>query len=78
MSPKSLNHIVKANIVGLGVDPKTFGSHSLRAGGATEAATKGVDTYLIKRHGRWKSDAVYLYIHDTIKEKLKVSSALCL
>ena len=32
-----------------------------------------VKTHLIKRHGRWPSDAVYLYMVDDIHEKLGVS-----
>ena len=35
----------------LSMDPKLFGMHSLRAGGATAAANAGVPDRLFKRHG---------------------------
>lgn len=38
----------------LGYDSKCFGTHFLRAGGATAAANNGVSDRLFKRHGRWK------------------------
>ena len=58
------------------VDPARFGGHSARAEGATEAARKAVDVRLIKRHGRWKSDAVYIYIHDDEQTMLALSEAM--
>lgn len=58
----------------IGVDEKLFGLHSLRAGGATEAANNGVKDRLFKRHGRWKSDkAKDGYVKDNLKELLSVS-----
>ena len=38
------------------MDPKQFGMHSLRAGGATAAANAGVLDRLFKRHGHWRSE----------------------
>lgn len=38
--------------------------HSLRAGGATFLASIGVDPHLIKRMGRWSSDAWEIYIRS--------------
>lgn len=37
-------------------DVSKFSLHSLRAGGASEAAKAGVSDRLFKRHGRWKTD----------------------
>ena len=53
-----------------------YGSHSLRKGGATAAAAAKVRTHVIKRHGRWLSDAVYIYIVDPVGERLEVSKAV--
>lgn len=39
-----------------------FGGHSLRAGGATELALQGIPEALIRRIGRWSSDAWERYI----------------
>ena len=67
------NDRIKHMLVSIGVDPAPYGSHSCRRGGATHAAAKGVSERLIKRHGRWKSDCVRLYITDTQFAKLSVS-----
>ena len=40
-----------------------YAAHSLRRGGATHAAQSGVPTRLIQAMGRWKSDAVRLYLY---------------
>jgi len=50
--------------------------HSARAGGATDAIKRGVDLRLVKRHGRWRSDAVFLYIRDDYNASMAVSAAL--
>lgn len=39
-----------------------FSLHSLRRGGATAMARQHVPVRIIKRHGRWRSDAVMVYI----------------
>jgi integrase len=57
-------------------DPSEYGFHSLRAGGATEAAQAGVPEAHIKLHGNWKSDAVRAYIRPNMKDKLEASSAI--
>ena len=48
--------IVLQNLAALGLDPKRFGLHSLRSGGASAAANAGVPDRLFKRHGRWRSE----------------------
>lgn len=40
-----------------------FGMHSLRRGGATDAAAAGVPVRLIMLQGRWKSDCVRRYLY---------------
>ncbi len=54
------NHIVKAWLTRIGVDPKYYGSHSLRRGGTTEVMRNKVHTHILKRHGWWDSDTVYM------------------
>ena len=50
---------------------------SLRAGGASLAANKGIPDRLFKRHGRWKSDrAKDGYVEDDLKMLLSVSKNL--
>lgn len=47
--------------------------HSLRKGGATAAAQERVPMRLIKNHGRWSSDAVYVYTLVSEQEALHLS-----
>ena len=47
-----------------GRNPKQFSSHSFRKGGAVSLQTAGVEDSLIRRVGRWKSDAFHLYVRD--------------
>ena len=72
---------VKGHVIDLpaniGLDPKKFGLHSLRSGGASAAANLGVNDRLFKKHGRWKSDKVKdSYVHEDIESKLSVSRNL--
>ena len=51
--------------------------HSLRSGGATAAANKGIPDRMFKRHGRWLSESAKDgYIKDSVEERLKVSRSL--
>ena len=70
------NTMVKDRLELIGVNPTGYGSHSCRRGGATAAAAAGVDICLVKRHGRWLSDAVYSYVDDSIRRKLMVSCGI--
>ncbi|KAL0490217.1 hypothetical protein AKO1_009651 [Acrasis kona] len=42
------------------------GAHSLRSGGATQAAKEGLSLPEIKAIGRWKSECVLRYIHAVV------------
>ena len=44
-----------------GGKPEQYSGHSLRAGGATDLFVARTPYYLIKKAGRWKSDAAMLY-----------------
>ncbi len=64
-------------IAKLGFDPKKYGLHSLRAGGATAAANAGVPDSLFKCHGRWKSESAKDgYVKDSVDSLLSVSKRL--
>ena len=61
----------------VGMDPSLFGTHSLRAGGATAAANNKIPDRLFKKHGRWCSDrSKDRYVHESIQQKLLVSRNL--
>jgi hypothetical protein len=68
---KTPNGILKKLLIRIGVDHSAYGSHSCRKGGCTAAARAGIEVRVLKRHGNWKSDAVYTYIHESLEEKLK-------
>lgn len=69
--------LLKNALASVGLDPKRFGLHSLRAGGASAAANLGVPDRLFKKHGRWRSEtAKDSYIEDSEQSRLEVSMNL--
>ncbi|KAK6191282.1 hypothetical protein SNE40_003012 [Patella caerulea] len=54
-----------------------LGLHSLRSGGATQAARARVNERCIRRHGGWKSDiSKDGYVSDSLENRLLVSQSL--
>jgi len=51
---------VKYLMLSLGLDPRKFGAHSLRIGGATAALSAGLSPAAIRAAGRWASDVYIL------------------
>ena len=72
----TMNHVVKGCAAALGRDPSGYGSHSCRRGGCTAAFAAGVEERLIRRHGRWRSSCVFLYVVDSPKARLSVSDSI--
>jgi hypothetical protein len=56
-----LRHRIKEAVAQLGLDPKRYSGHSMRAGGATDLFVARVPYFIIKRMGRWTSDAAMVY-----------------
>ena len=54
--------MVKTLMKAVGRDPRDYGAHSLRIGGATAAMAAGVDPAIIKVLGRWSSDIYMIYM----------------
>lgn len=70
---KSLLEAVSA----IGLDKTLFGLHSLRSGGASQAANNNVTDRLFKAHGRWRSEnAKDGYVKDSLLSKLSVTKLL--
>ncbi|XP_069141252.1 uncharacterized protein [Argopecten irradians] len=66
--------VKRLNEVSKGLD---LGLHSLRAGGATEAANGNVNERCWKRHGRWRSDVSKDgYVADSLQNRLEVTKQL--
>ena len=77
ISYTTIRELILKVIENIGLDPRKFGLHSLRSGGATSAANNGVTDRLFKRHGRWKSDkAKDGDVKDNLRSLLSVSSGL--
>ena len=77
LSYTRVREILLAALKDIGLDPKLFGTHSLRSGGATDAANSGVPDRLFKRHGRWRSEkAKDGYVKDNVRQLLRVSLGL--
>ena len=61
----------------IGLESRLFGTHSLRAGGATAAANNQVPDRLFKKHGRWRSERVKDgYVSENLDQLLVVSQNL--
>ena len=61
LSTDWLRGVIKKRVAMIGLDAEKFSGHSLRAGGATDLFVARVPYFLIKKMGRWKSDAAMLY-----------------
>ena len=60
-----------------GHDPDRYSSHSFRKGGAVSLQERGVEDSLIRRSGRWKSDAFHGYLrHATIGTVIAANARL--
>ena len=77
LSYTRMRELVLEKLAEIGEDPKKFGLHSLRSGGATAAANAGVPDQLFKRHGRWCSkNAKDGYVKDSLDSRLSVSKSI--
>ena len=73
------SEFVKKQLKAIGPNPKQYGLHSLRSGGASAAATAAIPDRLLMRHGGWRSEsAKNMYIQETEETLLRVSRALWL
>lgn len=81
-SPKALSKTtvgprLKKALAAAGVqDWELYAAHSLRRGGATHAAKVGLPLRMIKAMGRWKSDAVRVYLYCSPEQLFGASKAL--
>ena len=72
-----VRELVLEKLQEIGLDPKMFGLHSLRAGGASAAANAGIPDRWFKWHGRWLSEnAKDGYIKDKLEDRLRVTRNL--
>ena len=65
-SPVTASHfrsVLKSALQMGGFDHTLYGTHSLRAGRSIDLLEMGFSVETIKQMGRWKSNAVYAYLH---------------
>jgi hypothetical protein len=58
-----------------GYQPQHYSSHSFRKGGAVSLQQHGVEDSIVRRIGRWKSDAFHLYVRDAAIDTIIDASA---
>jgi hypothetical protein len=58
------------------IDPSEFSGHSMRHGGATNLAERGVPPYVILAVGRWRSEAYNRYIQASREVRFSWSSSM--
>lgn len=56
--------------------PLNTALYGLRRGGATAAWENGVDQLLLKGHGRWRGDAMDVYLAASVSQRMKVSKTM--
>ena len=61
MTGDYVRQLIKTRVASIGLNPSRFSGHSLRAGGATDLFALCVQYWVIKKMGRWKSDAALKY-----------------
>ena len=71
-----LQSYIKKGVASIGLDPKSFSSHSLRRAGASWAFQSQVPGELIKSHGDWASQAYLRYLDFSLPERLLVAERM--
>lgn len=76
LSSRTMSSVIKCGAKSLGEDPKKFGTHSLRSGGATAMFEAGIADTVIKQLGRWKSDCYQAYTRIEETTGARISRAM--
>ena len=67
---------MKQMLADLGVPTDRYGTHSFRRGGASYALECGVPLDTIPLLGDWKSDAMFLYLHLQVSQRLSAQRVM--
>jgi len=76
ITPSRLLGSIRKDAMFLGVDPKVYGTHSMRIGGASALLAAGATPEVIKAMGRWSSDIYRLYTRANGPDLLKWAKVL--
>lgn len=66
--------MVKLLMSMLGLDPRTFGAHSLRIGGATAGLAGNLSEHTLRAAGRWQGDAMSLYTRASKEAMMSIAT----
>ena len=64
MNREEMQNDLREAAAACGIDEQRFGTHSWRVSGATWMYQAGYDIEIIKRHGRWTSNVVHVYLWE--------------
>uniref|UniRef100_A0A7M5TZP9 Uncharacterized protein n=1 Tax=Clytia hemisphaerica TaxID=252671 RepID=A0A7M5TZP9_9CNID len=67
---------LRNHLSNIGLSSSQYGSHSFRRGGASFALEAGIPLDTIAVMGDWKSDAIYLYLHMPLSQRLHAQRTL--
>ena len=74
MSYSRVRELLLQKLATIGLDATQFGTHSLRAGGATAAVNMDISERLFLIHGRWKcASSRDRYVKDDVSRRLRVT-----
>ena len=64
IKPRHIRSLLRELLTNIGLDSKSYDTHSFRIGRATDMFKYGYSVETIKKWGRWRSNAVYKYLRD--------------
>ena len=73
---EDVQEVLERAAVATGLPPSRFRSHSLRIGGASAMLCSTGQFELVKRFGRWSSNAVHGYLHESAETALGLASRM--
>ena len=74
ISYSRMRELLLQKLTAISLDASQFGTHSLRAGGATAAANMDISERLFLIHGRWKcASSRDRYVKDDLQRRLRVT-----
>jgi len=73
---EDLQKVLERAAEAVGLPAARFRSHSLRIGGASAMLHATGQFDLVKRFGRWSSDAVHVYLHDSAQQTMGLATAM--
>ena len=73
---EELQDVLQRAAKAVGLPEARFKSHSLRIGGASAMLHSAGEFALVKRFGRWTSDAVHAYLHDSATQSIGLAASM--